>query len=1121
MAGGVVGAVSPPTGVVTFLLTDIVGSTPLWEAHRDLMVHALEQLDGIIDAAVAAAGGHLVRTKGEGDSAFAVFPRPSAAIAAAIDLQAAVEDAPWPHGIRLSVRVGVHTGEAHERGGDYLGPAVNRTARIRALAEGGQVLLSRATAELVQDDLPPGVALLDLGNRQLRGFVRDEQVFALVVREDAQRTLRETPVVADHIDLPLPRVVEVTAGGFFVARGAELDLLASQWRLAEAGGRSVVLVGGEPGIGKTRVACEAATRAYAGGGLVLAGRCDEDMGAPFQPFVEALAAFASACPPVRLPGLLGELGGELVRLVPELAGRCPGLASPMRADPETERQRLFEAVDRWLVEMGRHSPVLLLLDDLHWAAKPTLALLRHLARGAGGRLLVVATYRTTDLDRAHPLSEVLADLRRDAGVQRIALRGLGEDETVEYVEAVGGQRLDDRERPLAHAVHVQTEGNPFFLGEVLRHLVETGAVRREEGRWVITVASPDEAGLPEGVREVIGRRLSGLSVATNRVMEVGAVIGPSFRPGLLGLVPEAATPGVHVLDCLDEALRADILREDAGLYSFTHALIRQTVYAELTSARRTRLHRRVGEAIETLPDADRHVDALAHHFAEASLDGQVAKAADYGLAAARRALAGLGPEAAVFHLERALGVLDLDLDTASDPERRAALLSALAIARWALGDRDRASEAALMAAELARGLVDPTPFVRTAIVLTALGHILGGDPRPAELCQEALDLVGADVPAVRSRLLSALARYEALSLGTGPASSVHALEALGLARDAGDSRLLAAALNARLLSLANRGITDANLTLADELVGLAEQLDDVRTLTDGLHSRAVIRSGVGDVEGAIADAERLSELGRENHSWLAAALGAADRAGLALLAGEFDRCEALTREAVSTGQGDIDLETTAAGTIGVLRWHQGRHEEMALVIAAVEPRIPGLRSYSKLLAHGLRDAALGHRDGAQATVDALIAQGPGAVSADLIGPCAKVVMAETVAILGDAAGAAAITPWLGEHRGQLPPVAWTVSTPGSMDRFIGMLLSTQRRWDEAEDCFRTALELETRVRSPVFVANTNLWYGRMVAERGGAGDHERSVELLTAALTAAGRLGMSFVEKEARRLLAS
>ncbi|HZU49303.1 MAG TPA: BTAD domain-containing putative transcriptional regulator, partial [Mycobacterium sp.] len=575
------------TRTVTFLLTDIEGSTAAWEADAEAMAVALARHDELVEQVVTSRGGRLIKTRGEGDATFSVFDRPSAAAAAAIELQDAILHEPWALREPMRVRAALHTGEAELRDGDYFGRAVNRAARLRSLATGGQILCSGATAELVIDSLPDDVVLVDLGMRQLKNLARPEHVFELRLEP------AEPPAETSDAPLERPALPAVLTGpGPFVGRGRELERLVSAWQTVFAGGMHAVLIAGEPGVGKTRLAGEWSRQAYQQGAIVLYGRCDEDLGAPYQPFAEALRSLMPCLGASRLRGLRGV--EALLALVPGLTDVLPDVTAPTRADPETERYALFDAVVALLELASASAPVVLILDDLHWAAKPTLLLLRHLLRfGEHARVQVVGTYRSTDLDRSHPLAAMLADLHRDSTANRLALSGLDEDDVTTYVAEAG---YDDEE--LARALASVTGGNPFFLIEALRHVDESGGV------W-------DPSTLPQGVREAVSRRLSRLPTETNKALGAAAVVGSRFA---LDLVERVV--GQDLVDAFDEACKAGIvIEEPGGRYRFNHAIVRQSLLAELASVRRMRLHQRIAATLETQPGADDELLAeLAYHY---------------------------------------------------------------------------------------------------------------------------------------------------------------------------------------------------------------------------------------------------------------------------------------------------------------------------------------------------------------------------------------------------------------------------------------------------------------------------------------------------------------------------
>ncbi len=652
---------SAVTRAVTFLLTDIEGSTAAWEADADAMAVALARHDEVVEQVVTARGGRLIKTRGEGDATFSVFDRPSAAAAAAIELQEAIRNEPWTLSEPMRIRISLHTGEVELRDGDYFGRAVNRAARLRSLAVGGQILCSGATAELVIDTLSDDVLLVDLGMRQLKNLARPEHVFELRLEtvDDSRAVTADTPIER-------PALPAVLAGpGPFVGRGRELERLLSTWQTALDGGAHAVLIAGEPGVGKTRLAGEWSRHAYEQGAIVLYGRCDEDLGAPYQPFAEALRSLTPCLGSRRLRDMRGV--EALLSLVPGLTDVLPDLAAPTRADPDTERYALFDAVVALLSAASASTPVVLILDDLHWATKPTLLLLRHLLRfGEHARVQIVGTYRSTDLDRSHPLAAMLTDLNRDGSATRLQLSGLDEVDVSAYVAEAG---YDDED--LARALASVTGGNPFFLIEALRHVDESG------GRW-------DPSTLPQGVREAVSRRLSRLPVETNKALAAAAVVGSRFAIDLVERVV-----GEDLIDAFDEAGKAGIvIEEPGGRYRFNHAIVRQSLLAELASVRRMRLHQKIAATLETEPGADDELLAeLAHHYFECAWAGNAAKAVDYCRRAADQAMARLAYEGAADLYGRAVHALEeVDEELPDREDQQAELLIARCEALLAAGD---------------------------------------------------------------------------------------------------------------------------------------------------------------------------------------------------------------------------------------------------------------------------------------------------------------------------------------------------------------------------------------------------------------------------------------------------
>ncbi|MCA1842388.1 MAG: AAA family ATPase, partial [Actinobacteria bacterium] len=768
----------------TVLFTDLVGSTNL---RGRLGEDAAEELrrahDRLLAQAIESNGGRVV--KGLGDGIMAAFSGTADGVAAAVGIQQSIGrlnasgQAPAP----LAVRIGLSAGDVTFEGDDLHGLPVIEAARLCGAAGGGEILVSevvRLLGGVVDGDV------VDRGCLDLKGLPKP--VAAWEVRWE--------PAPASAVPLP-PLLTDV--GRVFVGRDAELERLEQLWKEAAAGGRRAVLFAGEPGVGKTRLAAELAARVHEQGRLVLAGRCDEDLGVPYQPFVEALRHFVDHAPEELRRERLGRYAGELPRLVPELAEHLPDLPPPLKSDPETERYRLFDAVAGWLSAVSADEPLLLVLDDLQWAAKPTLLLLRHVLHVPEAmRLLIVATYRDTDIGRGHPLADLLADLRRESGVQRFALSGLSAADVVGYMEEASGHSLDDdADTALAYALYEETDGNPFFLREVLRHLTETGGIAEQGGRWAPTM-DVDRLGIPEGVRDVVGRRLSRLSDSANRVLATAAVLGTEFDLAVLGVL--CGVDDDSLLTALEEAEAARVVAEVSGSatrYRFAHTLVRGTLYDELSAGRRARLHRRAAEAIESVCAGHlaEYLPALAHHYGRAAVpEGETAaKAVSYAVQAAERSLAQLAHDEAVGWYQRALDAVDAS--GSGDDATRLDVLIALGEAQKRAGDPAHRSTL-LDAARSAEHAGRTDVLVRAALANTReviFNAALEIDTGRVGVLERALAALGEVESPERARLLAHLGLE--LVWATDHATRVrYSDEAVAIARRSGDPALLARVL---------------------------------------------------------------------------------------------------------------------------------------------------------------------------------------------------------------------------------------------------------------------------------------------------------------------------------------
>src|ERR1700729_3548173 len=597
-------------------------------------------------------------------------------------------------------------------GGAQLG-SVERAARTlidsEPYRESGYVLLMAALE--AQGNVAEGLRVFE----QLRALLRDELGVApspeaigaheRLLNPPAARESLTTAATAAEIEVPAE--LAAAASGPLVGRQAEMERLEA-WYSAPPNSERVMLLAGDPGVGKTRLLAETAVRAFASGAIVLAGRAPEETLVPYQPFLEALGHYVFRAPLEELRSVAREDGAELGRLIPELRRRVPELPPPDPGDPETDRYRLFEAVAGLLAEISAAVPVLIVLDDLQWADRPTLLLLRHLARSPHNtRVSIMGAYRDVD-QWSEGFDAALAGLRRERLMVQLDVSGLPEDEAMELVRLrVGGTPS----LAFVQALYRETEGNPFFIEEIVRHLTDAGVRSQDAGAGDL-----ERVGLPEDVRDVISRRLDRLDPGAIEWLRVAAVIGRDFDSALLERV--LGFDEDRFLAALEDALDAGLVAEapgDPGRYSFAHALIRETLYGGMSSTRRARVHRRVGVALESgpTPPDESLIGALALHFTRAADPEDAERAIRYGLRAGGQATQMLANEEAAAHHARALEVLDR-----SDPEalrRRCDLLLELGEAQVRSGERPLAWATLREAATLAAELGDKGSLVRAAI----------------------------------------------------------------------------------------------------------------------------------------------------------------------------------------------------------------------------------------------------------------------------------------------------------------------------------------------------------------------------------------------------------------------
>jgi DNA-binding SARP family transcriptional activator len=1063
-AGGEPREVERRRATATILVAEVAGWARVADAAADGVRAAHDRR---LRDVLAAHGASAVTAVGDG--VVAAFASAGAALACAVEMHRAVDREARRGAVALELRVGVAAGDVAWAGEDYSGTPVIEAQRLCAAAPAGSILVADAVRLLAG----PGTEteLEDAGELELGDLVRPVRAWS--VGWTARRA----------VTVPFPASLVFEGGTAFAGREEELAELRAAWASAVSGSRRGVLISGEPGIGKTRLAAELAGHARAREGVVLYGRCDDGLSAPAQPFAQALGAYVAACPVDELRVELGARASDLVQLLPELAACLPGgVAEPAPAEPEVQRLRTIDAAAALLEAAGEAAPVLLVLDDLHWADDLSLMLLRHLLRvDASVRLLVVATYRDTEPSRSALLGEVVTGLARRPDVARLELGPLTEPDVAAILAHSG------RQASLAGRVHDVTEGNPFFVGEVVAALGGNG--------------EPGTALTPR-VRDVVRWRLARLPDATGHVLDAAAVVGAEFDADVLADVVEVDLESA--LDALEAAERARLVRSTRVLdrFSFAHALVRQTIVDELPAGRRVRLHARIAQALERAA-ATRAVAVgdLAAHFTAAGTLVDVARGVRYARAAGDEAAAKLAFDIAGQQYERALRAqeglshireaerLDLELERGrvlklAGDERADELLRAFATAAEARGDGERMAEA-----------------------LLALGldwaDLVEEDAEMVALLRQALALLPSGDSPIRARLEGFLAQ-EAFS--SVPDSERRAMvgRALAIARRVGDPKALASVLTAHSWIVAGPESLPERLALADELVAVGREAGLPYAETDGHHMRFMALVELGDVEAAddtLAAARSAARTGRAHGT--VAFLDAAR----ALLAGRLEDAEAeavrmyeALRTAGSTPPSAA--ESTFVRLLSLIRLVQGRlseHEGARRAMAAGVTKLPA--TFFVVRAHAARERD--DRDGASQAFEDALDQG----LLDLPrGPTWMISLtwaADICAWLEDRPRAARLYDLLA-------PFADVMTYQyGPVGRPVGRLAQKLERPSEAEQRLRDAVALCERIDARAFLAMARQDLGELLLPS------PEARRLLEQARAAANELGMPGLSKRA------
>ena len=878
----------------------------------------------------------------------------------------------------------------------------------------------------------------------------------------------------------------------FVGRAAELDVLGAALGRAESGDGALVLVGGEPGIGKSSLIDRFAADARRRHARVVWGQCWEAGGAPaYWPFVQVIRTIVRDCDAATIRALTARGGPELAQIVPELRETLVDLTEPSPADSDSARFRLFDAVASLLRSVAvRERPLVVAIEDVHAADAPSLLLLQFVARELhDSSIILVVSYRSTEVTREHALGPTLAELSRVSGARRLSLEGLGPGEISEYVALVTGREVDPA---VVETLEARTDGNPLFVSEIIRLMLG------DVSSVASSVRLPDE--IPVGVREAIARRVARLSKSCRAMLESAAVLGREVPLDMLRALTEVDDD--DLLDSIDEAADAGVfvrLPTTAGDVRFSHALVRDALYDRLPTAAKSRGHRRAAEALEQLRahDLEGYLSEIAHHYIAAGPVADVDTVVRYTALAGESAARRLAYEEAIrlLHSSVALAERSTQLD-----DTRLDLLLALGDAQATFAN----------AAELARSRDRPDALARSALGYG--GRFMwcraGADATVIPLLEDALEAIGPEDSLLRVRLLARVACARR-SDADPTRRRAEGAEAVAIARRIGDARALASALTGYHGAIWEPAFPVERLELTNETLECAAQSGDTEDMINAHTARCVARWELGDFAGACEDVEAMTPLAARLRQPAQRWLVSITRGAVALFEGRFDEVEHLAVEGYNEGRGSLPFDADAAylTQLALLRLEQGRAGELLDELgrgADGYPWYPHLRALQARLY-----AADDQRDDARRIVERFAASTYASVQpTDNYSTFSLSLLADVVGEVGDVALAAPLADRLAPFRlrnAMAPPEA----SVGLVARPLGILYGLLGRVDEATRCFEDAITGHARMGARPWLARTERDYGRMLRNNGMLTSSEPVRGHLIAAATIGHELGMT------------
>jgi tetratricopeptide (TPR) repeat protein len=925
----------------------------------------------------------------------------------------------------------------------------------------------------------------------------------------AQRLEEFTPSqVAAGAVTPEPTSIGRLAGGVFVGRDRQLAELHQALSEAHGGKGAIRLLAGEAGSGKTRTAEQLCAYARVRRAVVFVGRCFEGEGSPaFWPWLQIIREFTQGRDPSELRRVFGAGAGPIAELVPEIADQVSSASAAAPLEPAQARFRLFDSVTTLLKNVSAEKPLLLVLEDLHWADQPSLRLLEFLAREiASSRLLVLGTYRDQGLDRTHPLSQTLAELARHSAVGRLDLPPLGEVEVARYIELTAGVPPAES---LVRIVFERTEGSPFFMSQLVKLLVTEGVLDDPEKAAALARRLPGE------IREVILRRISALPAECAAMLAAASVLGREFTLPDLAVVSGISED--ELLDLIEGPLTARVVAErgEPGRFLFTHALIRETLYAEMSATRRVRLHRRAAEVLEESRGRDPLAlfTEMAYHRFRCGAPADTLKAIEFSLKAAQEATRVYAYEEAAAQYERALQALP-----GESGHDRCDLLLALAEALKRSGAVERARETFQRAAELARQASRPEKLAMAAlgIGVTMTGAFGEVDQVQIQLLQEALEKLPPGDSPLRAKLLAQLANSLYYFTGQRVALSE---QALAIARRVGDPAALQMALYSRHVALMLTERFDERLAVSEEFLRLAGMSGSKEVQLRARYRRIIDATETGAMPALDQEIEAYTalagELRQPAYLWMARHFAAAR----SLMRGRFQEAGALAQQALALGQKAQDPTASLFAMVvmsGVYCESGTPEKSLDTLLRVIEkyPLIPGNRSVlSFVYCH------MGKFDEAAAQLDLVAARDFEDLPRDGSFIVVLSGLAQVCYLLKDRARASKLYPMLLPYAGRMIMSGNSAVAFGWISRPLGLLSATLGRWDEAVAHYEVAIRKNTEADAPSFLAGSRIELAETLLERNAPGDRESARAQIVLALTGAAAIGAKGLTGRAEQAL--